>query len=73
MRKSKLDEIRENHEERKWADGKYNSKIDYSKEAYQQHHEIEYLLLLIDSIEELAHVEIGKASRKAKAKRTASR
>ena len=48
MSDCKLDQIKLNHKERKGIFNKYNEKVDYCKEAIQQHNEIEYLLTLID-------------------------
>jgi hypothetical protein len=69
---NKLEQIQKNFEERSFLKEPFNLKVDYAKEAVQMQDEIEYLLTLIDAIEELAHVEIRQKVRKDKTKGKAS-
>ena len=71
MKPDKLEQIRLNHTEREGISLGYNPHWDYQREAVQQYNEIEYLLLLIDAVEELAHVQIRQKNGDHQTKRKA--
>ena len=62
-----LAEIIKNHEERSHLREPYNPKVDYAKEAYQQHAEMSHLLTLICvMLKEMKSVKKQKLSGKKK-------